>query len=244
MCHQWTTKWVSIPKIKPKFPTFDLSECLYIAIGDSKPLSISSMFGRLEIVSLKPQFSNKRSSINYNEVNAHKRYNSVNNRTIVKYDKDYNANMNKDLHVGESIFPGSSNRKNHSQIARMELNELESDPFSLNLNHNSSRRSDRKRFKMPQISGKKKLPNWFSITSKEIWLQNKKLNFDNEINQTMNVTFRKVQSEQVSPRTIIHKDQQAPSLNSNSQMNKFFMSKISKQEWNDPTRFAPIINHL
>jgi len=125
------------------------------------------MSGRLEIVSLKPHFSKKTTIQNQNEGSSHKRYNSVNNRTVLKYEKEYNNHLNSDIYMEDNIFPGTSNRKNHSQIARMELNQTENNPFSLK-NPEFSRRSVRKRVKRPQISGKKKLPNCFSITSKEI----------------------------------------------------------------------------
>ena len=206
------------------------------------------MSGKLDIVSLKPHLNSKRDSIDYNEVSSHKRYNSVNTRSITKNSKMHNNNhLRSDMNISDHLFPGGSNRKNHSQIARMELNELESDPFSIKSSNEHSRQSVRKRFKMPQISGKKKLPNWFSITSKELNLSNlhsKQLNFDDDLNNTMNVTFRKVQSEQVSPRAMIHKEYNMPKVSEVKPRNKFFMSNISKQEWNDPKRFAPIINHL
>ena len=98
----------------------------------------------------------------------------------------------------------------------------------------------------------KKLPNCFSITNKSkyeflnvyIDLIMKSHKFDSDVKQTMDVRYRKVQSEQVSPRTLIHENDSIPSIMNDGQASKFYMSKISKQEWDDPNRFAPIINHF
>lgn len=212
------------------------------ALKATKPLCISSLSGKLEIVSLRPQLFNKQATIQQNEYNAHKRYNSVNNRTITKYQYEYDNHLNSEFSRDEEIFPGTNARKNHSQIARMELNQSKMNPFNLKFKEEKemSRRSVRKRIKIPQISGKK-LPNCFSITNKPNSL-NKKLNFDSDLNTTLDFTFRKVHSEQVSPRAIILRQNVMQNIAQSNQATKFFMSNISKQDWNDPSRFAPIIN--
>jgi len=70
----------------------------------------------------------------------------------------------------------------------------------------------------------------------------KKLNFDYDLKNTLDVTFRKVQSEQVSPRTIIQHEPVVHGMIPFNLENKYFISKLSKQDWNDTRRFASIIN--
>ena len=36
--------------------------------------------------------------------NSHKRYNSVNNRTIVNYEQEYNNHLNADIHIRGTFF--------------------------------------------------------------------------------------------------------------------------------------------
>lgn len=36
--------------------------------------------------------------------NSHKRYNSVNNRTIVNYEQEYNNHLNADIHIRGTLF--------------------------------------------------------------------------------------------------------------------------------------------
>jgi len=50
---------------------------------------------------LKPQFITKRTHVLNNEIPAHKRYNSVNNRTISKYEKEYSNHLDADISAEE-----------------------------------------------------------------------------------------------------------------------------------------------
>lgn len=97
-------------------------------------------------------------------------------------------------------------RYNISHATKMELTQLEGthlDKFEL---PDLSRRSERKRIKIPQSTCKKKLPGCFSITDDDISPRSK-LSTKKELNSTLDITFRKVQSEQVSPRTLAKPNQ-------------------------------------
>lgn len=100
------------------------------------------------------------------------------------------------------IFTNMTPRKRHniSHITRMELNESEINRFEKFELPDLSRRSERKRIKIPQSTGKKKLPGWFSIPDDEE-STSKQTNHNNGHNNTLDVSVRKrIQSEQVSPR--------------------------------------------
>ena len=93
-----------------------------------------------------------------------------------------------------------SKRHNISHLTRMELNDSEIHRFEKFELPDLSRRSERKRIRIPQNTGKKKLPGWFSIPDEDD-SPSKRTNEKNGLNSTLDVSVRKrIQSEQVSPR--------------------------------------------
>lgn len=127
------------------------------------------------MVSLKPKISYKNS-----EAFGNRRYKSVNHRTIARGDYDYINNEHVKIPVRHNVSQAPNGEK-----LPIELPEL-------------SRRSDRKRIKISQSSCKKKLPMCFSICSDATPERPLKKN----LNSTLDINFRKVYSEQVSPRNL------------------------------------------
>lgn len=79
-----------------------------------------------------------------------------------------------------------------------------------------------------------KLPSWFSIVETDKY--NNKDRY--KATQSLDPSFRKVQSEQVSPRSKVQ-------ANTNSKISEFklklLLQKFSKYDWENSGRFAPII---
>lgn len=155
-------------------------------MSSGKPkLSLNHHFMRqLEDTVPKPQY-NKYVE---NPIFGGRRYKSVNHRVFMRQEDDYFPNrLDNYRKVEVSIRPF---RYNISEPPRDSKPDVELPDLS--------RKSKRKRIKISQSSCKKKLPDCFSITDADL----SPTNLKKDLKSTLDVTFRKIHSEQVSPRSL------------------------------------------
>lgn len=151
------------------------------------------------------------------------------------------VNLNQNFSKGkldESSILGTDYESQHEFIM---LNPTEPETPTVTTQHKRfelpdlSRRSERKKRFGPRSIAKRRLPECFSITDTE---RSTRMYSRAKSNQTLELTFRKGNVEKTESNYSYHMDNGL-----NEQSSKFFFSnQISKQEWNNAERFAPIIN--
>lgn len=178
----------------------------------------------------------------------------VNNRNNHPEDLKMQDSKNSQR-VQHELLSQSSHRRNNSMIADLETSlyasrqahnnsqqidhrtlepdtpTVSSDQFKL---PDLSRRSKRRKEMISKSSARKKLPGCFLLG------EPRKARSKNRNGKTIQVLTRDVYSEQVSPR--YPNEPEVDARQENTKMQLFF-NAISKHDWNNTARFAPIINH-
>lgn len=191
---------------------------------------------RLSSINVKPQLNTRNPEAQNNRYRVKIR--SVNNSLLDGGESPVHSHANSVIHERRPHISGPVQSHNNSQI--LDYRSIQPDtPMVKRSNKfelpDLSRRSERKKRSMPKSLASKKLPGCFSITDEDCRSDSKPSRPRPGANP-MELTMRKVYSEQVSPRT-----KQREIQRSNVKM-MFFQNEISKQDWDNTARFVQILN--
>lgn len=204
---------------------------------ERKPINLHSHFKsksfKIDNQALKEFVNNRNNHFEdlkmHNSKNSQRGQNELLSQSSHRYNNSMLAGLDSSLHAS---------RQAHNNSQQIDHRTLEPDTPTVSSDHfklpDLSRRSKRRKEMISKSSARKKLPGCFLLG------EPRKVRSKNRNGKTIQVSSRDVYSEQVSPR--YPNESGADTRQENTKM-KLFFNAISKQDWNNTARFAPIINH-